>query len=106
MPLLAGEKKGTTKARHNVTQRDTTDGTLQPGNDVEGNGVRAQIREEKERLVHIASARGGREREHRRAEGRHERLEHRGPHRAHDAWTTGGGIIVDPLNRSIYNGRK
>jgi hypothetical protein len=31
VPLLAGERKGATKARRNAAQRDTADGTLQPG---------------------------------------------------------------------------
>lgn len=95
MPLLAGEKKGTTKARRNVAQRGTTDGTLQPGN-VEGNEREPRERKKARGLWRVPGEKRKRERKRERiqkgrrgvGDGRLE--EYRGPHRAHDAWTIGG----------------
>lgn len=91
MPLLAGEKKGATKARRNVAQRGTTDGTLQPGN-VEGNEREPRERKKARGLWRAPGEKRKRERKSacRRGVGDGRLEEYRGPHRAHDAWTAGG----------------
>lgn len=112
MPLLAGEKKA--QQRHGATRRSGVRPMARCSQTTTSKAAEYTREPKGEEEGFPTSAREGeRESECKRAEGGYGRLEHHGPIGHTILGPQGGGdprrgrgIIVDPLNRSIYNGRK